>query len=169
MTIVKSRPTSPGRRFRVKISNKDIYQGQPHQPLLVKLNKSGGRNNQGRITSRRMGGGVKRKYRLIDFKRNKFDIVAEVIRNEYDPNRSAFISLIKYDDGNGNLVEKILEPGDVSHYPPGAIHQEEALEDCYIIEASTNHFNDRVRCEELYNVEYVDGLPTTSEEEIIEK
>ena len=72
-------------------------------------------------------------------------------------------------DGNGNLVEKILEPGDVSHYPPGAIHQEEALEDCYIIEASTNHFNDRVRCEELYNVEYVDGLPTTSEEEIIEK
>ena len=77
--------------------------------------------------------------------------------------------LIKYDDGNGNLVEKILEAGDVSHYPPGAIHQEEALEDCYIIEASTNHFNDRVRCEELYNVEYVDGLPTTSEEEIIEK
>ena len=77
--------------------------------------------------------------------------------------------LIKYDDGNGNLVEKILEAGDVSHYPPGAIHQEEALEDCYIIEASTNHFNDRVRCEDLYNVEYVDGLPTTSEEEIIEK
>ena len=80
MTIVKSRPTSPGRRFRVKISNKDIYQGQPHQPLLVKLNKSGGRNNQGRITTRHIGGGHKRRYRLIDFKRNKDNIPATVER-----------------------------------------------------------------------------------------
>ena len=77
--------------------------------------------------------------------------------------------LIRYDDGSGNLVERVLEEGDVAHYPPGAIHQEEAIEYCYIVEASTNHFNDRVRCEELYGVEVVDGLPTTTEEEIIEK
>jgi large subunit ribosomal protein L2 len=68
------------------------------------MTSSGGRNNQGRITSRRKGGGVKRKYREIDFKRNKFDINAEVIRNEYDPNRSAFISLIKYDDGEFRYI-----------------------------------------------------------------
>ncbi len=77
--------------------------------------------------------------------------------------------LITYDDGEGNLIDKILEPGDVAHYPPGAIHQEEALEDCYIIEASTNHFNDRVRCEELYGVEILEGLPTTEVDDIIEK
>ena len=76
---------------------------------------------------------------------------------------------ITYDDGTGNLVDKILEPGAVAHYPPGAIHQEEALEDCYIIEASTNHFNDRVRCEELYGVEVIEGLPTPEEKDIIEK
>jgi large subunit ribosomal protein L2 len=72
---------------------------------FISFNKySVGRNNQGRITSRRKGGGVKRKYREIDFKRNKFDIKAEVIRNEYDPNRSAFISLIKYDDGEFRYI-----------------------------------------------------------------
>ena len=76
---------------------------------------------------------------------------------------------ITFDDGTGNLEDRILEAGDVAHYPPGAIHQEEALEDCFIIEASTNHFNDRVRCEELYGVAPLEGLPTTSEEEIIEK
>ena len=76
---------------------------------------------------------------------------------------------ITFDDGKGNLADRILEAGDVAHYPPGAIHQEEALEDCLIIEASTNHFNDRVRCEELYGQDPLEGLPTTSEEEIIEK
>jgi mannose-6-phosphate isomerase-like protein (cupin superfamily) len=77
--------------------------------------------------------------------------------------------LITYDDGTGNLVNKVLDVGDVAHYPPGTIHQEEALEDCYIIEASTNHFNDRVRCEELYGVEVLEGLPTTQAHEIEEK
>ena len=77
--------------------------------------------------------------------------------------------LIRYDDGKGNLVERILEAGDVAHYPPGAIHQEEALEDCYIVEASTNHFNDRGRCEDLYDVEINEGLPTTQLEDIVEK
>ena len=71
MTIVKSKPTSPGRRFRVKVSNKDLHKGQPYQPLLAKLNKRGGRNNQGRITTRHRGGGHKKHYRIIDFKRLK--------------------------------------------------------------------------------------------------
>ena len=114
MTIVKSRPTSPGRRFRVKISNKDIYQGQPHQPLLVKLNKSGGRNNQGRITTRHIGGGHKRRYRLIDFKRNKDNIPATVERLEYDPNRNANIALLLYADGERRYIiaPKNLKSGD---------------------------------------------------------
>ena len=77
--------------------------------------------------------------------------------------------LITYDNGEGELVNKVLVEGDVAHYPPGTIHQEEALEDCYIIEASTNHFNDRVRCEDLYGVEVLEGLPSTEPEEIIEK
>ena len=80
MTIVKSKPTSPGRRFRVKITNKDLHKGQPYEPLLVKLNKSGGRNNQGRITTRHIGGGHKKRYRIIDFKRNKDNIPAVVER-----------------------------------------------------------------------------------------
>ena len=65
MTIVKSKPTSPGRRFRVKVSNKDLYKGQPYEPLLTKLNKSGGRNNQGRITTRHIGGGHKKRYSCL--------------------------------------------------------------------------------------------------------
>ena len=86
MTIVKSKPTSPGRRCRVKISNQDLYKGQPYEPLLAKLNKTGGRNNQGRITTRHIGGGHKKRYRIIDFKRNKDNIPATVERLEYDPN-----------------------------------------------------------------------------------
>ena len=77
--------------------------------------------------------------------------------------------LIRWDDGSDELIEKIINPGDVVHFPPGAIHQEEALEDCEIIEASTNHFNDRVRCEPLFGIEDYDGLPTTEEDEIVEK
>ena len=98
MALIKSKPTSPGRRFRIKITNPDLHKGKPCEALISKTKRSGGRNNQGRITTRHIGGGHKRKYRIIDFKRNKFDINAEVVRNEYDPNRSAFISLIKYED-----------------------------------------------------------------------
>ena len=104
MTIVKSKPTSPGRRFRVKVSNKDLYKGQPHEPLLAKLNKSGGRNNQGRITTRHRGGGHKHHIRIIDFKRNKFDIPAKVETIEYDPNRSARIALLCYSDGERRYI-----------------------------------------------------------------
>ena len=116
------KPVTPGLRGTVLVSKKHLSNEKPVKYLTKKIVSTGGRNNQGRITSRRMGGGVKRKYRLIDFKRNKTDISAEIIRNEYDPNRSAFISLIKYDDGelsyiispkNVKVGDKILSGEDI--------------------------------------------------------
>ena len=104
MTLKTLKPTTPGQRGTVLVSKSHLWKGEPYKTLLKPQHSSGGRNNQGRITSRRMGGGVKRKYRIIDFKRNKFDMLAEIIRNEYDPNRSAFISLIKYEDGEFNYI-----------------------------------------------------------------
>ena len=104
MTLKFLKPTTPGQRGTVLVDKSKLWSGSSLKSLTVKYNSTGGRNNQGRITSRRMGGGVKRKYRVIDFKRNKFDITAEVIRNEYDPNRSSFISLIKYDDGQFSYI-----------------------------------------------------------------
>ena len=106
----KLKPTTPGQRGTVLVSKKNLSNEKPVKSLLKPLKSTGGRNNQGRITSRRMGGGTKKKYRLIDFKRNKIDISAEVVRNEYDPNRSAFISLIKYDDGE---LSYIICPRDI--------------------------------------------------------
>ncbi len=104
MTLKKLKPTTPGQRGTVLVDKSSLWKGNSMKSLSVKLNSSGGRNNQGRITSRRMGGGAKRKYRVIDFKRNKLGIAGEVVRNEYDPNRSAFISLIKYDDGEYRYI-----------------------------------------------------------------
>ena len=102
--VNKFKPVTPGLRGTVLVSKKHLSKDNPVKSLTKPIKSTGGRNNQGRITSRRMGGGVKRKYRLIDFKRNKTDILAEVIRNEYDPNRSAFISLLKYDDGELSYI-----------------------------------------------------------------
>jgi large subunit ribosomal protein L2 len=104
MAIVKSKPTSPGRRFVVKVSNKDLHKGKPHAPLLVKKTKTGGRNNQGRITCRHIGGGHKQLYRLVDFKRDKDGIPSVVERLEYDPNRSANIALVLYVDGERRYI-----------------------------------------------------------------
>ena len=104
MTLKFLKPTTPGQRGTVLVSKSHLWKGDPYKSLLTSQKSTGGRNNQGRITSRRMGGGVKRKYRIIDFKRNKFDMMAEIVRNEYDPNRSAFISLIKYEDGEYNYI-----------------------------------------------------------------
>jgi len=104
MTLKTLKPTTPGQRGTVLISRAGLWKGEPHKSLVKKYKSTGGRNNQGRITSRRMGGGAKRKYRIIDFKRNKIGIIGEVIRNEYDPNRSGFISLIKYDDGEYRYI-----------------------------------------------------------------
>ena len=114
MTIVKSKTTSTVRRLRVKVSNKVLNKGQPYEPLLAKLNKSGGRNNQGRITTRHIGGGHKKRYRIIDFKRNKDNIPATVERLEYDPNRNANIALLLYADGERRYIiaPKNLNKGD---------------------------------------------------------
>ena len=113
MAIVKSKPTSPGSRFVVRIKNDDLHKGKPYAPLLSKNSKSGGRNNQGRITTRHVGGGHKQHYRLIDFKRNKIDISAVVERLEYDPNRTANIALILFKDGERRYIiaPKGLEVG----------------------------------------------------------
>ncbi|NMG02267.1 50S ribosomal protein L2 [Azoarcus taiwanensis] len=99
MAIVKLKPTSAGRRSMVKVVNADLYKGRPYEPLVEKQSRNAGRNNSGRITVRHQGGGHKQRYRVIDFRRNKDDIVARVERIEYDPNRSANIALICYADG----------------------------------------------------------------------
>ena len=104
MPVVKAKPTSPGRRFVVNVVNPDLHRGEPHKPLLEKKSKSGGRNNNGRITTRHIGGGHKQKYRIIDFKRNKDGIKATVERLEYDPNRTANIALLKYADGERRYI-----------------------------------------------------------------
>ena len=99
MALKSYKPTTPGQRGLVLIDRSELYKGRPVKALTEGLTKSGGRNNTGRITSRRRGGGAKRLYRIVDFKRNKFDVAATVERIEYDPNRTAFIALIKYTDG----------------------------------------------------------------------
>ena len=104
MAIVKSKPTSAGARFVVRIKNDDLHKGRPHAKLLEKKSKSGGRNNQGRITTRHIGGGQKQHYRIIDFKRNKIDIPGVVERLEYDPNRTANIALVLYKDGERRYI-----------------------------------------------------------------
>ncbi|MEQ1531800.1 MAG: 50S ribosomal protein L2, partial [Methylococcales bacterium] len=113
MAIVKSKPTSAGSRFVVRIKNDDLHKGKPFSPLLSKNNKTGGRNNQGRITTRHVGGGHKQHYRIIDFKRNKVDIPAVVERLEYDPNRTANIALVLFKDGERRYIiaPKGLEVG----------------------------------------------------------
>jgi len=114
MALMKAKPTSPGRRFVVKVVNPDLHKGAPHAPLLDKKSKSGGRNNNGRITVRHVGGGHKQHYRIIDFKRNKDGIPATVERLEYDPNRSANIALVLYADGERRYIiaPKGLKAGD---------------------------------------------------------
>lgn len=104
MTVVKARPTSPGRRFHTSVRTPDLYRGRPHRTLVSGQSKTGGRNNQGRITTRHIGGGHKQLYRTIDFRRNKDDIPARVERIEYDPNRSAHIALLLYADGERRYI-----------------------------------------------------------------
>ncbi|KTC91845.1 MULTISPECIES: 50S ribosomal protein L2 [Legionella] len=104
MALLKSKPTSPGKRGEIRVVHHNIHKGGPHAALVEKLNKTGGRNNQGRITVRHIGGGVRAKYRIIDFKRNKDGIEAKVERLEYDPNRSALIALVVYKDGERRYI-----------------------------------------------------------------
>ncbi|WP_110687691.1 50S ribosomal protein L2 [Salinicola aestuarinus] len=115
MAVVKTKPTSAGRRHVVKVVNDELYKGRPHAGLTEKQSKSGGRNNYGRITTRHVGGGHRQHYRLIDFKRTKDGVNAAVERIEYDPNRSANIALLKYMDGERRYIiaPKGLKVGDV--------------------------------------------------------
>ncbi|MEL6478383.1 MAG: 50S ribosomal protein L2 [Pseudomonadota bacterium] len=99
MALKTYKPTTPGQRGLVLIDRSDLWKGRPVKRLTEGLTKKGGRNNTGRITARRIGGGAKRLYRIVDFKRTKRDVPAVVERIEYDPNRTAFIALIKYEDG----------------------------------------------------------------------
>jgi len=96
MALVKSKPTSPGSRFVVRVKTEGLYKGRPESSLIEKKNRSSGRNNQGRITTRHKGGGHKKFYRLIDFKRDKAGVPGKIERIEYDPNRTAHIALVVY-------------------------------------------------------------------------
>ncbi len=110
MTLEKVRPTSPGRRAVTRVVNKDLHKGKPYSGLVEKKQNSAGRNNSGRITLRHKGGGHKRNYRVIDFRRNKDNILANVERIEYDPNRSANIALLCYMDGERRYI---IAPKDI--------------------------------------------------------
>lgn len=114
MALKQYKPDTPSQRSLVLISREGLHKGKPVKALTEGLTKNGGRNNTGRITMRRRGGGHKRTYRKIDFKRTKWDMVATVERLEYDPNRTAFIALVKYEDGELNyiLAPQRLAPGD---------------------------------------------------------
>src|SRR5690606_17847416 len=111
MSIRSYKPTTPSRRAMTNSTFEEITKSTPEKSLLVKLTKTGGRNNQGVITTRHIGGGHKRRYRLIDFKRNKDDIVAIVKAVEYDPNRNANICLVSYLDGEKRYI---LAPKDLA-------------------------------------------------------
>jgi large subunit ribosomal protein L2 len=104
MAIKTYNPTSPGKRSQVSVINTEISKKRPEKGLVCSLSKSGGRNNYGRMTSRHIGGGHKRKYRMVDFKRNKVDVPARVAAIEYDPNRSANIALLNYLDGEKSYI-----------------------------------------------------------------
>ena len=113
MALKPLKPTSPGQRFAVRVVTPELHKGAPHAPLTKPLPGRAGRNNAGRITTRHRGGGHKRHYRMIDFRRNKDGIAARVERLEYDPNRSAHLALLVYTDGERRyiLAPKGVEPG----------------------------------------------------------
>lgn len=115
MALKHYKPTSAGQRQLILVDRSELYKGKPVKTLVESLSSTGGRNNMGRITSYQRGGAHKRAYRKIDFKRSKFDVAATVERLEYDPNRSAFIALIRYADGELSyiLAPQRLKVGDV--------------------------------------------------------
>src|SRR5450830_757491 len=113
MALVKMKPTSPGRRGMVKVVTEGLYKGRPFAALLEKKSKTAGRNNNGHITTRHIGGGHKQHYRIVDFKRNTKDgIPAKVERIEYDPNRTAHIALLCFADGEGTYGPVRLRSGE---------------------------------------------------------
>ena len=114
MALKSFKPITPGQRGLILVNRSDVWKGKPEKTLTEGLRSKGGRNNKGRITARRRGGGHKRRYRLVDFKRQKLNVSATVERLEYDPNRTAFIALIKYDDGELSYIiaPQRLQEGD---------------------------------------------------------
>ena len=104
MALKQFKPTTPGRRGLVMVDRSGLWKGKPVKALTTGLHGKGGRNNMGRITVRRRGGGHKRRYRIVDFKRRKFGVPATVERLEYDPNRTAFIALVRYEDGEMSYI-----------------------------------------------------------------
>ena len=114
MALKSFKPTTPGQRQLVIVDRRELWKGRPIQALTEGKREKGGRNNNGRITQRWRGGGHKRRYRIVDFKRTKFDMAAEVVRLEYDPNRSGFIALVRYEDGELSyiLAPQRLKEGD---------------------------------------------------------
>jgi len=104
MSTKRLKPDTPSRRFNVVPTFEERTKSKPERKLTVALRKTGGRNHHGKITSRRRGGGHKRRYRLIDFKRNKFDILGTILAIEYDPNRSSRIALVQYEDGEKRYI-----------------------------------------------------------------
>jgi large subunit ribosomal protein L2 len=104
MALRKLKPTSAGQRFTVRVVNDDLHKGKPFEGLIAPLSKTGGRNNQGRITTRHKGGGHRRHYRIVDFRRNKDGIPGRIERFEYDPNRSAHLALVLYADGERRYI-----------------------------------------------------------------
>lgn len=104
MALIKTKPTSPGRRFVVKVVSPDLHKGAPYEPLLATKRKRGGRNNNGHVTVRHQGGGHKQHYRIVDFRRDKDGIPCKIERLEYDPNRSANIALVLYADGERRYI-----------------------------------------------------------------
>jgi large subunit ribosomal protein L2 len=110
MALISRKPTSPGRRFQTATDFAEITRSEPEKSLVVSLKKSGGRNNNGRVTARHRGGGHKRRYRIIDFKRNKLEVPAKVATIEYDPNRTTRIALLHYVDGEKRYI---LAPQDL--------------------------------------------------------
>lgn len=115
MAIITRKPRNASLRFQTFLSNDDLTTSKPQKSLVVGLRKTGGRNSYGRITSRHMGGGARRKYRIIDFKRNVFDVPAKVVTVEYDPNRNVRIGLLHYVNGDKRyiLLPDTLKVGDV--------------------------------------------------------
>ena len=114
MPVQPLKPTSPGRRFSVRVRSPELHKGGPHEALVSSKKRKGGRNNQGRITTRHRGGGHKQRYRNVDFRRSKDGVPARVERLEYDPNRSAHLALLLYRDGERRYIiaPKGLRPGD---------------------------------------------------------
>jgi large subunit ribosomal protein L2 len=122
MALIKAKPTSPGRRFQVKISRSHLHKGGPFEGLVASKKSTGARNHFGRLTVRHQGGGHKQKYRLVDFLRNKDGIPGKVERIEYDPNRTAHLALVLYADGERRYIiaPKGVNPGDTIMSGPEA-------------------------------------------------